>query len=186
MNQVKIIDFPSDRDTNKKTRARDRINAGKNGRVYSRGGKLWVDFHYLGHRVREPSGLKDSPANQRQLRRQLDLIMAEIENDVFEFARRFPHSSKKDKFTELEGRIVTKDPGDVLFGEYQNKWWEEMKPGMTENQIRDYTSILNSHLLPYFAERPFSEFTSVLLKKFLATLKCKKVGPKKKLSAPTG
>ena len=58
-----------------------------------------------------------------------------------------------------------------------------MKPGMTENQIRDYTSILNCHLLPYFAERPFSEFTPVLLKKFLAKLKCKKVGPKKTLSA---
>ncbi len=109
--------------------------------------------------------------------------MAEIENGVFEFARRFPHSGKKDKFTELEGRIVTKDPGDVPFGEYQKKWWKEMKPGMTESQIRDYTCILNHHLLPYFAQRSFSEFTPVLLKKFLAKLKCKKVGPKKALSA---
>ncbi|RLB76147.1 MAG: hypothetical protein DRH24_18385 [Deltaproteobacteria bacterium] len=57
----------------------------------------------------------------------------------------------------MEGRIVTTDPGDVLFGEYDKKWWKEMKPGMTENQIRDYTSILKHHLLPYFAHRPFSD-----------------------------
>ena len=134
-------------------------------------------------RVRESSGLEDTPANQRLLRKKLDLIVAKIENGVFKFARSFPLSSKKDKFSELEGRIVTIDPGDVLFGEYEKKWWKEMKPGMTENKIRDYTSILNYHLLPYFAQRPFSEFTPVLLKKFLAHLKGKKVRSNKPLSA---
>jgi len=188
MLHAKVIKFTRDRDTAKqpepeKLRPRAPINAGKNGRVYSRGGKLWVDFHYLGQRVREPSGLKDSPANQRQLRSQLDLVIAEIENGVFEFTKRFPHSSKKDHFTELEGKNVTKEPGDVLFGEYFEKWWKEMALGMTDNQIRDYTCTLNHHLLPFFAELPFSEFTNVLLKKFLAKLKSKKVGPKKTLSA---
>jgi integrase len=183
MKRANIVEFPLNRDTKRDSRTKSGINTGKNGRVYSRGGKLWVDFHYLKKRVREPSGLIDTPANRRQLRRQLDLIVAEIENGVFEFAKRFPHSTKKDKFTELEGRVVTTDPGDVLFGEYKEKWWKEMKPGMTETQIRDYTSILNHHLLPYFSHRSFSEFTPVLMKKFLATLKCKKVGPKKTLSA---
>jgi len=80
MIHAKVIKFTRDRDTAKqpepeKLRPRAPINAGKNGRVYSRGGKLWVDFHYLGQRVREPSGLKDSPANQRQLRSQLDLVI---------------------------------------------------------------------------------------------------------------
>lgn len=58
-----------------------------------------------------------------------------------------------------------------------------MEPGMSESKIRDYTSILNYHLLPYFGQRPFSEITPVLLKKFLAVLKSKKNGPKKNLSA---
>ena len=90
MVQLKIIDFPRDRKSSKKVRARERVNAGKKGRVYGRGGKLWVDFRYLGQRVREPSGLKDSAANRRLVRRQLDLILAEIENGAFEFAKRFP------------------------------------------------------------------------------------------------
>ena len=103
MVQVKIIDFPQVRKSNKKARPRERVNDGKKGRVYGRGGKLWVDFRYLGQRVREPSGLKDSATNRRLVRRQLDLILAEIENDAFEFAKRFPSSSKKEKFSELEG-----------------------------------------------------------------------------------
>ena len=183
MVQLKIIDFPRDRKSKKKGRARERVNDGKKGRVYGRGGKLWVDFRYLGQRVREPSGLKDSAANRRLVRRQLDLILAEIENGAFEFAKRFPHSSNKEKFSELEGRRVTKDPGEILFGDYVKKWWQEMGPGMTENQIRDYTSILSHHLVPYFGKMTFAEFTLVLLKKFLAGLKSKKIGPKRTLSA---
>jgi len=70
--------------------------------------------------------------------------VAEIENGVFEFAKRFPHSNKKDYFTMLEGRTVRKDPAEVLFGDYAAKWWEEMKPGMSVSQIRDYTTILKT------------------------------------------
>jgi hypothetical protein len=58
-----------------------------------------------------------------------------------------------------------------------------MKANMTDTQIRDYTYILNYHLLPYFTHRPFSEFTPVLMKKFLAKLNGKKIGPKRTLSA---
>ncbi len=183
MRENNVIEFAQFRKTRKKKRQAAPLNAGRTGRVYSRNGRLWVDFHYLRQRVRESSGLEDTPANQRLLRKKLDLIVAKIENGVFKFARSFPLSSKKDKFSELEGRIVTIDPGDVLFGEYEKKWWKEMKPGMTENKIRDYTSILNYHLLPYFAQRPFSEFTPVLLKKFLAHLKGRKVRSNKHLSA---
>ncbi len=129
MNKAILINFPQDRNTGKISRTRDRINAGKKGRVYIRGEKLWVDFHYLDQRIREPSGLTNTAVNQRLLRRQLDLIMAEIENGLFEFGKRFPHSSKKVMITELEGRVVTTEPEDVLFGDYYKKWWQEMTPG---------------------------------------------------------
>jgi len=179
----KIIEFPASRDEIKRTREPDAINVGKKGRVYTRGGKLWVDFYYLSERVREPSGLIDTPANQRKLRKQLDLIIAEIENEVFRYAKRFPHSSKKEYFAELEGRAAPKDPIDVCFGDYVKKWREDMEPGMTASQIRDYTSILNTHHLPYFTELPFSEFSPVLMKKFLAHLKGKKTPRNKPISA---
>ena len=61
--------------------------------------------------------------------------MAEIENGVFEFAARFPQSNKREYFAELEGRRVTKKPGDLLFGSYAKRWFEAMKPGMSRSQI---------------------------------------------------
>jgi integrase len=183
MQQAKIIKISRYRKKGPKERRPEPINTGKKGRVYSRGGKLWVDFHYLGKRVREPSGLRDTPGNRRALRGQLDLITAEIENGVFEFARRFPHSSRKEYFTNLEGRTYKKDPGEVLFGEYVDKWWADMEAGMSVSQQRDYLCILHCHLRPFFGDRAFGEFTPVLMKKFISHLKSRKTGSKKPLSA---
>lgn len=144
---------------------------GKKGRVYSRGGLLWVDFRYLGERVREPSGLENTAANRQHLRKQLDLIVAEIENGVFRFAKRFPQSKRKGFFSQIEGRVFAKQPNEILFGDYErDKWWPEMSAGMSQSQIRDYKSILKVHLLPYFGKRPFSDFGPVLTKKFVAHL----------------
>jgi integrase len=184
MKQVKIIEISRYREKKEKRKRRNRLNAGKKGSVYSRGGKLWVDFQYLGERVREPLGLEDDEANRLTLRNQLNLVSTEIDNGVFEYAKRFPHSKKKDHFTMLEGKTVTKNPKDVLFGEYAEQWMEEMKPGMTYSQIRDYTIILGAHHLPYFAKMTFSELcTKVQVKKYVAYLRSKKNRYKQPLSA---
>jgi integrase len=171
MKQAQIITFPRDRRKKRGKKKRDPLNAGKKGRVYSRSGKLWVDFRYLGERVREPAGLKDTPANRLKARRQLDLVIAEIDNGVFKFAERFPHSKKKDRFSRLEGKTLRKGPEEVLFGEYAKKWMEEMRAGMSENQVKDYQCSLKNHLLPYFGDVPFSDFRLILMKKFLGYLK---------------
>jgi integrase len=175
-----IIDLAQYR---KKKEPKQKTTRGKKGTIYSRSGKLWVDFRYLNERVREPSGLSDSKGNQSLLRKQLDLIIAEIENGVFNFAQRFPHSSKREYFSELEGQRVTKNPGDVLFGEYVKKWFEAMQPGMSRSQIRDYTSALDMHLLPYFRKLTFGQINTVQLKKFVAQMKGKKNSKGNPLSA---
>ena len=46
-----------------------------------------------------------------------------------------------------------------------------MSPGMSTNKIRDYSTILNAHLLPEFGELPFREFRPIRMKKFVAKLK---------------
>ena len=77
------------------------------GSVYSRHGKLWIDFRYLGERVREPSGLNDTPLNRKQVRKQLNLIMAKIENGLFEFAKVFPRSKKSAlKWTAIDDEYI--------------------------------------------------------------------------------
>ena len=170
MKQQKVVDFTQYRTQNEAVKKRKRKTARKKGAVYNRSDKLWVDFQYLGERVREPSGLPATQIHRKKVRKQLDLIIAEIDNGIFEFAQGFPHSQKKDYFTELEGRSVTKGPNDVTFGQYVSLWWQDMKPAMSISQIRDYTSILNCHLEPYFGDMFFSEFTHVRMKKFVANL----------------
>ena len=175
-----IIDLAQYR---KKVEPKKRTTKGNKGTIYSRTKKLWVDFRYLGERVREPSGLSDTQTNRILLRKQLNLVIAEIANGVFEFAARFPHSNKREYFSELEGRRVTKKPGDVLFGVYAQKWFEAMKPGMSRSQIRDYTSALDMHLLPSLKNLSFGQLNSVQLKKFVAQMKGKKNQYGKPLSA---
>jgi len=168
-----VINFPSNnREGGEKPRTK--TNSYAKGSIYTRNGMLWVDFRYLGKRVRESSGLSDTASNRVELRKKLNLIIAQIENKHFQFADVFPESKKKDYFSRLEGRTVTKDPKDVTFGEYVAKWWEEMRPGMSTGKVRDYESIIRYHLLPYFGEITFIEFTVVLMKKFLAHLSTKK------------
>ena len=175
MKHSKIIEISSYRKKREKRREGARLNAGKKGRVYSRGGKLWVDFYYLGQRVREPSGLEDSPSNRQLVRKQLDLVAAEIDNGIFEFAKRFPNSKRKVYVSRLEGRVLRTGPEDILFKDYFERWWEEMEPGMSVSQIRDYNTILKTHHLPYFSNMAFSEICStVRMKKFVASLKSKK------------
>ncbi|MBI9086286.1 MAG: site-specific integrase [Desulfobacterales bacterium] len=176
MKTCNVIDLSRYReDENRSESTSKRLKKSDKGSIYARGGKLWVNFRYLGERVREGSGLSDTKANRKLLRRQLDLIVAEIENGVFRFAKRFPQSRRKVYFAELEGETVKIDPSEVTFSQYLEKWWQDMRPGMSESQIRDYESILKAHLVPQFGNCPFSDFWSMVrLKKFIAELKsCK-------------
>jgi Arm DNA-binding domain len=127
MQATKLIDFPQPKTTKREARIKDRLNAGKSGRVYSRVDKLWVDFRYLGERVRESSGLDDNSGNRKRLRKMLDLIVSQIENGVFKFAKSFPHSKQVEHFTRLEVSTFRRDPKDVLFKEYVDKWWVDMR-----------------------------------------------------------
>ncbi len=62
--------------------------------------------------------------------------MGLIENSAFEFAKRFPHSRKKDYFAMLEGRVVRKDPAKSLGGESER----------VHQFISGYNSALNRNL----------------------------------------
>ena len=143
-----VINFAQYRIKDDRPKRRKRPRKRIKGSVIKRGGKLWVDFRYLGERVREPSGLDDTELNRKMVRKQLNLIMAEIENGLFEFAKRFPKSKRRAYFAELEGNRFKRTPDEIIFSEYVEKWWKSMKPGMSESQVRDYTSILKSTLLP--------------------------------------
>ncbi len=74
----------------------------------------------------------------------------------------------------LKGKGFNKSPEEVLFKDYVSHWWEEMSPGMTEGQVRDYSGVLKNHLSPFFGDMAFSDINSVSIKKFLVHLKARK------------
>ncbi len=123
--------------------------------------------------MRENVGLDDTVDNRILVRQKLDLVVAEIQNNIFEFAKRFPYSKKKDYFTLMETGTINKDPAEITFGEYFEKWFNAMKPGMSESKMRDYDCVARCHLLPYFGDMPFSVFKPINMKKFQAYLKTK-------------
>ena len=170
-----VIEINWNRNEEGKHRKRNPINLRKKGTVFTRNGKLWVDFYYLKKRVRERTGLTDSVSNRVVIRKKLDLIEAEVENGVFEFAEAFPYSSRKEYFSALEGRVIKKDPKNITFGEYAKKWFEINGPRMSFSKRRDYRIILKTHLLPDLGEMPFSDLcTKYQLEEYISVLQEKK------------
>jgi len=47
--------------------------------------------------------MTDSVPNRVLMRKKLDLILAKIENGIFDFVETFPHSNRKQYFSALEG-----------------------------------------------------------------------------------
>ena len=133
---------------------------------------LYFDFYYYGTRVRKSSGFPDSTEGWTMAEQAMDQIIDEIQRGVFNFAKRFPFGSDKEKqfFSELEGRDYSAPPHDVTFGEYYSKWKEQVWGTFTESKKRDYESRINYHLIPFFGTVSFSQITKVKMKEFVAHL----------------
>src|SRR5208337_95375 len=78
------------------------LNRNREGSVRKINGKVYVDFPYLGERVRESSDLEWNEANARVVREQLDKIIVAIKAGTFRFSEVFPKSKSKEYFREKE------------------------------------------------------------------------------------
>jgi len=147
-------------------------NHNKNGSVRNINGKIYVDFIYLGERVREKTGLNWNARNEKDVRNQLDRIVMAINDGSFRFAKVFPHSKKKDKFTKLEREKFNEKPppGEIKIGEYIWKWYNAIRGSgrRTGRTLLTYKSYINNYLLPYFGEKTFDELNAVVLEHYIS------------------
>lgn len=72
------------------------------GLPFFNNGILYVDFMYLGERVRESSGLVWNTDNEKIVREQLDRVISAIDSKSLRFAEVFPDSRKKQYFYDKE------------------------------------------------------------------------------------
>lgn len=127
-----VVPFPRKRKTSGKPRKAG-LNHNREGSVRKIGQKVYVDFIYLGERVREPAGLKWNQENAKLMREQLDRIMMAIKTGAFRFAEVFPRSRNRDHFSELERRVLNfkHTPDQVTFGEFAELWYS-LRRGIPE------------------------------------------------------
>ncbi|KAB2890947.1 MAG: site-specific integrase [Desulfobulbaceae bacterium] len=151
------------------------LNVNKEGTVREINGKVYVDFLYLGRRVRESSGLPWSQQNAKLVRDQLDRIMLSIHDGTFVFRKVFPKSKKVDFFSELERKISGRSlsPDELVFQRFAWEWYDLLKTTgrVTARTLLDYKRQLELYIIPFFGELRFSQISPAMVEEFNAWAK---------------
>lgn len=166
-----VVPFPVGKRSREKSR-KSGINNNKEGSVRNVNGKVYVDFIYLGERVRESSGLPWNEKNAKEARGQLDKIIMKIKEETFRFAEVFPDSKHKELFSGLEAKLygLKMTPEQVVFREYAWKWLtlREESGRVTGRTLREYRSYLKHYLVPFFGEKTFSQLNAHSIEEFVS------------------
>ncbi|MDL1976338.1 MAG: DUF3596 domain-containing protein [Deltaproteobacteria bacterium] len=122
---AKVIPFPRSNHDSKNRSRKHGLNTNKEGSVRKINGKVYIDFRYLGERVREYSGIDWNKTNAKHVREQLDKIVVAIKSGTFRFAKVFPESKKARRFSKKERALsgVKKPPEEVLVRDHIWVWY---------------------------------------------------------------
>ena len=169
---ARVIPFPRSKCDRKNKRRKHGLNTNKEGSVRKINGKVYVDFRYLGERVREYSGLDWNEKNAKHVREQLDKIVVAIKSGTFEFAKAFPESKKAEYFTKKERALsgTTNPPKDILVKDHIWVWYNLHKGSgrVTGRTLAGYKSNIDLYLLPFFGDMPFSALNAFTFEEFIS------------------
>jgi integrase len=148
------------------------LNKNREGSVRRINGRAYVDFIYMGERVREPSGLGWDEKNAKIVREQLDKITVSIKAGTFRFGKVFPHSKKKEYFQEKEARVqgLKKTPDQVFLKDYISTWHELLKGSgrISQRTLYGYRSYLDRYLIPFFENMTFADLNSETFERLIS------------------
>jgi integrase len=179
--RAEVVDFPPSRREVRKSR-KSGVNRNKEGSVRKINGKVYVDFVYLGERVRESSELRWNEENAKSVREQLDKISVAIKSGTLRFAEVFPHSKRREHFEQEERSVygLKKSPKDVACKDFFPSWYELLKHSsrVTERTLLGYKSYLNLYLKPFLGESTFGDLNAATLERFISWAKEQKLRKK--------
>lgn len=153
------------------------------GRIAKKGKSpnLYLDFFYHGVRIEKSTGLKDTPENLLKAEAMLRKILEMKKAGTLEFGKIFPKAAPKEiEFhTRLEKADYAPNAKNLTFGHYvRNTWYPTIWANYPERtKGKDFQSVIDFHLLPFFEKHSFFHITGPELQRFIATLKHKS-GPK--------
>ena len=128
-------------------------------------GYLYFDFRYRSLRCKEFTELKDTPENRKIMNDALNKIESEIRLGTFEYSKYFPNSKNAQKFVSEAPKHQS-----VAFKEYAEIWFKNNKISWKPSVQRDFRSVMNRHLIPYFSDKPVIDITKWVVKEFRASL----------------
>ncbi|MGB0219315.1 MAG: Arm DNA-binding domain-containing protein [Sinimarinibacterium flocculans] len=125
--------------------------------INERGGKLFFDFRYQGHRCREYTALPDTAANRKRMQAVLDKITADIALSTFNYRSYFSNSPLADRFDRIAAEAAVTDevrPDTPLFSDFAQAWRADKAVEWRNSYRESVDHILAKHLTPYFGQIP--------------------------------
>jgi len=153
-------------------------------------GRLLLGFRYRGERCREYLDLDDNRENRRTAARTLKEVEGELASGKFDYAARFPNSSRLTHFglTPLAATPPQEEdkPPTPTLGAFAESWLEERRTVLTLATAYDYDRLIKALLLPApLARKAIHEIDDGHLNRFLAELMKRKglngqlIGPRR-------
>lgn len=146
------------------------------GSVSIRGGLLYFDFRFDGQRCREYTKLDDTASNRRKMEAVLKKIEGEIALNTFDYARYFPGSTMIARFAELsqqagvgmaaQAQAFPETPprsNTPLFRDFVATWKVEKEVEWRHSYKAAVESMLQTHLLPAFGDKPIGDIDRAAL-----------------------
>ncbi|MGA2109258.1 MAG: DUF3596 domain-containing protein, partial [Syntrophorhabdales bacterium] len=148
------------------------MNTKREGSVRRINSRIYMDFVYFDVRVRENTGLVWDEKTANAVRKDLDVIMADLRAGRKRFHDIFPRSAKRDYFRELEERAfnLTKRPGDVRIAEAADKWYATRKGAQRVGgrTLWGQRSHLTHYIRPFFGPLFFGDLNKTVFEQYVA------------------
>ena len=132
-------------------------------------GLLFFDFRWKGVRCREQTSLEDNKPNRTRMEKILKKIEDDIAAGTFDYRNYFPGSKLASKFDDNSAptrtiaqhvQSVYATPTQVVntpaFKEYAEQWFNEFSIGWRRTYISTIRQILDSRLIPEYADSQVS------------------------------
>lgn len=151
-------------------------------------GLLFLDFKYLGQRLREQTALPDTEANRKRLQKALERIEGEIALGAFDYEKTFgkPLPAKSGQTdseassNDAESAQPTTRTGTPLFKDFADMWFAECEVSWRRSYRVTQRGSLDQYLIPYFGDKEVGHITKADVLAFRASLA--KVPARKSLS----
>src|ERR1051326_7597447 len=120
-----------------------------------------IDFYYKGVRCRERLKLEPTPQNLKLASKLKARIEHEISTGEFDYKAHFPHSKRL-------GALNAPQCGDETLEHYLEHWLEQEKSILRFSTHRNYSKIVQSHLIPSFGALTLNALTPKHVREWIA------------------